>query len=476
MPLDLQTALRLTVSNNLDIAIAQQVVAQAEAALERARVLMVPTANLGSTYLNHQGQIQQAVGNILTTNRQSLFVGGGPSLTVSFGDALFQPLAARQNLNAVQAGQVRITNDSLLAVAEAYFAILRARRRLAALNETLEHLESDQRSPIRGDSKGLVVLVRDFVEVGGKDALRSDLERVRVEIFRWKQLVAVAVQDLRVAMAELARLLYLDPETPLWPVEDFRLPVPVPGEPWADRDVEELVRFALENRPEVAENRAYVQAALERLRGARVRPFVPNLTLNYSAGGFGGSPNFVTRVPGKGLGVGPDMTGGDRIDYFDGRNDFEAGLYWRLNNLGFGNQAEIREQRALRDQAQLRLLSWQNRIMAQVVSAQEQVVRSRERVHITRTSLFGPNMELSGPVFTSVRLNFERVRGAEGRPLEVLDSIRRVFDLLDDYGLALTDYERARFRLIVALGMPPRTIVEPASMPLPPTAPCPSSP
>ena len=48
-----------------------------------------------------------------------------------------------------------------------------------------------------------------------------------------------------------------------------------------------------------------------------------------------------------------------------------------------------------------------------------------------------------------------------GRPLEVLDSIRSLSDLLDAYGQSCTDYERARFRLLVALGIPPAELTAP---------------
>ena len=44
--------------------------------------------------------------------------------------------------------------------------------------------------------------------------------------------------------------------------------------------------------------------------------------------------------------------------------------------------------------------------------------------------------------------------------MEVLDSIRGLNDLLEAYAQDMTDYERARFRLIVTLGMPPSTIAE----------------
>ena len=64
-------------------------------------------------------------------------------------------------------------------------------------------------------------------------------------------------------------------------------------------------------------------------------------------------------------------------------------------------------------------------------------------------------------------LNFQRVKAGEGRPLEVIDSIRGVNDALDQYAEATTGYERARFGLLVALGMPPESMLDPNLMPSP---------
>ena len=142
---------------------------------------------------------------------------------------------------------------------------------------------------------------------------RSDLERVRVEIFRREQELQLALQEYRVSSAEVCRLLRLDPNILLWPVEDFRFPVPLPGDAWSEQDPEALVLFAIGNRPELAENRALVDAAMQRLRQARWRPFTPNFQVGYSAGGYGGGPNFTGGEPGTGLGTNRILDGGNQI-------------------------------------------------------------------------------------------------------------------------------------------------------------------
>lgn len=458
VPLTLPTALRLAQLANPEIAQARAVVDQAQAALRRADVGWLPSLNLGSAYNHHDGNIQKTEGNIIKANRDSLFVGGGPSLTYQLSDAIFLPLIARRLRDASAAGLRRVNNDTLLQVADAYFAVLRARRRLARAEEVLGYLTSEQPAAARAGSKGLLPLVRDFVEVGKREALKSDLARVEVEILRREEERVAAVQEFLVASAELARLLRLDPATPLWPAEDFRSPVPLPGTEWLDRPVEDLVGFALNNRPELAENQALVRAALDRVKAAQYRPLLPNVSVGYSWGDFGGGPD-----PAPKGGFGPS----GRILHFNTRSDFDVSLVWRLQNMGLGNRAEVREQEALRQQAVLRGLQVQDRVVAQVVQTREQVLDWRRRLDVTRSALLDAEGRPAGPVFRSLRLNFERIRAAEGRPLEVLDSIRGLNDLLEAYGQATTDYERARFRLLVVLGLPAQAILDSFAPPPP---------
>lgn len=467
-PVDFSSVFRLASTTNLDIAQARAVVDQARAARDRAVVQWLPNLAIGTSYLSHEGRTQQSNGNILNVNRDSLFVGGGPTLSVALSDALYGPLVARQVVNATEGGLQRVTNDTLLGVGEAYLQLLRARRRLVRIDDTLELLTAEKPSDLRGKSKGLLPLLRDTVEAGGKEGLRSDLERVRVEVFRRKDERAAAVQEFRSASAELCRLVRMDPVVGVSPVEDIRGPIALPGDEWAAQELEPLVALALGSRPELAEQQALVQAALARLQLARARPYLPTLGIDLAYGGFGGGP---IRDPSRKFNdpfngpIDQPVTPSGVIDRFGPRTDFNLTLAWRLTNMGFGNRAEVREQQAVRDQAQLRLLQVSDRVVAQVVQAYEAVAQSRERVQVTLAALFNEKGEPVGPAFRSVQLNFERIRGAEGRPFEVLDSIRGFNDILDAYGQAVTDYERARLRLLMALGLPAQAYLDPASMP-----------
>jgi len=457
LPITLMVALRLTPNTNLDVGLAGQNIALTRAALLRASAWYLPNFNIGGTYAQHEGNIAKTEGNIEKVDKTSLFVGGGPSVNLALIDGIYGPLVAASVRSAAQAGARRVTNDTLQTVANAYFNVLRARRKLARVDEAIDFLASDRPSPARAQSKGLLSVVESFYKAGGQEALKAEVDRVLIDLLRRQEERASAIQDMRVASAELARLIRLDPTVPLWPVEDFRYPMPLPGDEWAERPFQQLLDVAIANRPELAENRALVQAAYNRVQAAKARPFVPNLIANYNWGDFGGSPDINT-----GTANGKSFTfygNSGSIRHFGTRDDFDVSLVWRLQNMGVGDYAAFREQVALRRQAEMRQVQIQDRIIAEIVQAHENILGWRERVKISAKSLFDENGRPDGPIFQALRLNFDRIRNVPGtRPLEVLDSVRRLNDLLDIYAQAITEYERARFHLLVTLGVPTQMI------------------
>src|SRR5262249_59311579 len=88
-------------------------------------------------YFRHDGQLQDVAGEIFGTSKSNLQVGVGPSVVFAVTDALYEPLAARQVVRARQADLQAATNNSLLAVAEAYFNVQEAPRHLAGAEDAL---------------------------------------------------------------------------------------------------------------------------------------------------------------------------------------------------------------------------------------------------------------------------------------------------------------------------------------------------
>ncbi|HEX3447838.1 MAG TPA: TolC family protein, partial [Isosphaeraceae bacterium] len=139
LPINLASALQLAGVSPLDIAAATVQVQQGLAVLLQAKALWIPTLNAGVDYQRHDG-VQQNIftGALFQKGRQSLFVGGGPSLNVGVTDAVYAPLAARRVVAAQTANVQTARNDVLLQVSQAYFTLQDARGRLAGVDATIE--------------------------------------------------------------------------------------------------------------------------------------------------------------------------------------------------------------------------------------------------------------------------------------------------------------------------------------------------
>jgi outer membrane protein TolC len=162
-----------------------------------------------------------------------------------------------------------------------------------------------------------------------------------------------------------------------------------------------------------------------------VRPFVPLVSIGFSAGTFGGG--------------GSDTQ--PRFGHFDGRTDFDALAVWRLDNLGFGNLAVQRRVRAELGEAEAERLRVIDRVRREVAEAFAQSEAARLQVDVAarrvRTAEEG------------YRLDLRRTRNLEGRPIEVLNSASLLNAARQDLIRATVEYDVAQFRLFVALGQAP---------------------
>jgi outer membrane protein TolC len=225
LPINLPTALRLANVRPLDIALASERLRVAAADLERARVLWLPTLYLGGDYFRHDGRIQNVQGDLFDTSKGALMLGAGPGMVFAVSDALFAPLAARQ-------AEVRAAaNDSLLAVAVAYFDVQQARGDLAGAAEAARRAEE---------------LVRRTEGLSESLAAPVETLRARTELAHRRQAVEQARERWRLASADLARLLRLDASAVVVPLEPPQLRVTLVS---PDRPVDGLIPVALTNRP-----------------------------------------------------------------------------------------------------------------------------------------------------------------------------------------------------------------------------------
>jgi outer membrane protein TolC len=409
-PIDLPTALRLAGANNLQIQFAQHRLAEAFARLEGAEVLWLPSLSAGPFYNKHDGRLQETAGNVIEVSRNSAFIGGGPTFSFHIADAIFEPLAARQIVRANEAAITRTTNDTLLAVALAYLDLLQAQSQLAISKQDV------------ANARELVKLTEAFAETG--QGLESDAARARSELATREREVIEAEEAVHTRSVRLANLLRLDPSVTLRPVHTEVTPVVLVSE---DKPLAELISQAQGTRPETEEQSALVQAALERLDQERVRPLIPRLLVDFSAGGYGGGP-------------------GAHFTDFSDRTDFHVLAMWELRNLGLGNRSLQRQRQAQQLQAETAAQLVHDLISAEVAEAYHQVHERRRQIEVAQKSV--------AESLKSLELNMNRIRGVEGLPIEVLQAIQSVAAARRAYLAAVTNYNRAQFQLLRAVGQP----------------------
>lgn len=420
-PIDLPAALRLADAQNPEVALARERIREALAKQDQAELLWLPSVELGTTWMRHDGQIQRSTGDVFTTSRSSLFVGASPALYLNLSDAIFAPLAARQLTVARQAGAAAVANDQLLEVALAYTDLLQAYAELQIIGETYQNAQQ-------------MLKLTEENQKAGKGAA-ADTARARTEANRRERQGTEVQARISLVSARLVQLLQLPPDILLQPAEPAVAPIALVPE---QLPLEELLTQAIANRPELAENRAVIAATLEAWRAAKIAPWVPNLRLSLAAGGFGGGVN-------------------DFFGDFNGRNDIALTAVWQLQNFGLGNRAIIQERHSQYAQASFRQASTETKVAAQVVS-------SFRIAFAKKYELAAAQREVAA-ARESHRLNEARVRKTPdlARPIELLQAIQALAQARLDYLQVVADYNRAQFRLYTSLGNPPMCALDRAS-------------
>jgi len=431
MTIDLSSALRLAGVRNLQIVIAQQRVEAAVAGQQLAAAQILPDLNLGTNYDSHTGVLQQPTGEILSLNRSALYAGDGafavgsgtvqiPGLqyNVNVSEAIFNYLVSRQVATQARFDREAVDNSVLLNVAVAYAELLRATGalRLAILT--------------RNDTGEVARLTAANAKTG--QGRQADANRAATELRQREQAIAEADARLAQASHRLCELLNLDTTTPLRPLESQVVPEPVVP---TQIPLPELLAMALLHRPELLARRAAIKAALLELHSAKVLPFSPTVLAGFSDGAFGG---------GSSIGA---SEGDPRFGSFSDRSDVDVVLYWSLRNLGIGNKALIDAARARLGESQLEemvvLDSVRQEVAAAYVRTQARFAEIDAQARAVRSGTDAMQEDLL------------RIRGLQGLPIELLDSLRQAATARTDYLDAIIGFDVAEFELYVALGAPP---------------------
>ena len=122
-----------------------------------------------------------------------------------------------------------------------------------------------------------------------------------------------------------------------------------------------------------------------------------------------------------------------------------------LRNLGLGEAAARQGARSRLEQAKLRQIQLMDRVAREIVESHAQSESLRGQIAVAQSGIAAAT--------DSYRRNVERIRGGQGLPIEVLQSIQALDLSRREYLRAVTDYSEAQFRLYRALGWPiPREV------------------
>jgi outer membrane protein TolC len=442
-PINLATALRLSDARPLIVAAAQARTWIAEAELTQAKALWIPELNMGASYIRHDGGGPDFNKGVMTFPSVNFFyAGAGLYGLIATTDAFYEPLVARQILNSRQWDIQTAKNDALLQTAATYFGVHQYRGMYAAALYTVERAH-DVLARITSLSRDLV---SEF-EVDRARNMLADLEQQAVS----------ARQQWRVQSARLTKVLRLDPRAVVEPLEHDHAQITLID---PNRALDDLMPFALNNRPEVAARRALIEAADARVRREKARPLLPTVLLN----GFQTPGGML--LQGGVFGLGPNSS----LNQWVGRDDVSIQLIWQLESFGMGNLARIKAQRGLQSKAIIDLRNTQDRVAEEVNQAQARLQSAAARVsqadRALRTGIVTLNGAVEGLQHTS-RFGDELVLIT--RPQEAIYALQLLKQAFDEYFGTVAEYNRAQFELFHALGYPAREVArfEPAGQVLP---------
>jgi outer membrane protein TolC len=407
--IDLATTLRLAGAQNLDVQIARERLKEAEANHSSAIEQFLPAISPGFGFHRRDG-VAQAIpsGVISDAHFQSYTPGVTLAAQITFGDALYNTLSARQLIKANNQALQAQRQDSALAAAQAYFDLAKAKALVDVVTQAIDISRSYQQQ------------LRVAVESGV--AFKGDELRVQTQTEHYEITLQQALEQQRVSAATLAQVLHLDPTVELMPQESELVPITLVE---TNRALDALVSQALRTRPELKQSGSLIAAAKATQNGAVYGPLIPSLGAQVFGGGLGGGPD-----------------GGH--DTFAGEADYTVGLSWKIGPGGLFDRGRIHTSEAQLATTRLSNLKLKDSITAEVVISLAKMRSTSAQIDLAKR-----NLETSEEM---LRLTRERKQFGVGVVLEDIETQGVLNQAQSDYVTAVAEYNKAQYRLNRAVG------------------------
>jgi outer membrane protein TolC len=470
----LATALRLADARPIIIATAQASAWVSEAELQKAKVLWVPSLNLGFDYIRHDGfgpDLNRGInvptgvnalgqsspggfGKPLNNNINLFWAGGGLTFTPStpnyfyqptpsgpllpspqmqvLTDIIFEPLRARQNLNSARWDIQGAKNDALLMTAQAYFNVHKYRGQYAVAIDAVQ----------RGRK-----LVQEIADLSRDLVSAVEIDRARNLLADLEQNAVSARQNWRIASASLTQVLRLDPRAVVEPLEQDHLQITLID---PSRSLDDLIPIGLTNRPELAKHQALVQATLVAIRREKLRPLLPSLLFN----GFT-TPYELLQATAYGQGS------GGKMNQWSFRDDITPQILFMAENMGLGNLADVKEQRGMASAMLVELFKIQDSVAGDVTRSQADVQSAAARIVQSEREVRGALVNYNGNVEGLRQTKrFGNILIQVFRPQEAVFALQLLMTAYDNYIATVAEYNTAQFELFHALGYPARDVAK----------------
>jgi outer membrane protein TolC len=406
---DLPMVLRLAGAQAMEVQLAQAKLDEARG-LEQQRVLaFLPTVNVGLGYKAHHGQLQDVVGAVIRTDKQSLTLGPAATLDLPLGEAIYRRLAAKQSTLAA-ASQVEAQRLSTQAqAAVAYFDLVQAQALLGVAQESVR-ISVDYGKQVAS-------------AVAAGVAFKGDALRVEVQTQRNKLVEERATQALRQASIHLAQVLRLDPNVALQAVQAEPQLLKLAS---TQANAGALAERAEQQRPERAQLVASLAAAQAERDAAVKGPWIPSVTAQAFAGGLSGG-----------------VIGGTRSGTA-GSQDYFIGLSWRIGVGGLMDKGRQKVAEAKLRQTELEQEQLREAIRAQVLSLHARCESLAAQVATARLAVAAAQ--------ENSRLTHERQDLAVGVVLESILAEQELTQARTDYLRAVTEHNASQYLLLKAVG------------------------
>ena len=409
-PIDLPTTLRLAGAQNLDIQIAREHLSEAQANRQSALEQFLPWLAPGVTYHRRDGVAQSVPSGVISdAHFQSYYPGVSLSAQMALGDALYNSLAAKQLVRASDQALETQRQDSTLSAAQGYFDLAKAKTLVEVVRQALLTSQDYQQQLHAGVAAGI--------------AFRGDELRVQSQTEHFEITLRQALEQQRVAAANLAQLLHLDSRVELIPQETELVPITLIE---TNAPLDRLVEQALASRPELKQSQAFVSATRAGKNGAVYGPLIPAVGAQVFGGGLGGGPD-----------GGPS--------HFGAAGDYTVGLSWKIGPGGLFDSGRVNATKARLAAAQLSDDRLRDVIISQVVAGLARVQSLAAQIELAKH-----NLATAGE---TLRLTRERKQFGVGAVLEDIQAQQDLNQARSDFVTALAEYNKAQYALNKATGV-----------------------